>query len=278
MKDDLALAGGTRVSAGARTTRIVKDNSSAASGVSDRLTAWELGASQLVAGAVTVYGRVGRSFRLANVDEFSFTGPGVVLRPQVSRDAELGARWVNGGDKLEARLYRSALNNEIGFDPTVDGPFGPGANANFDPTRRQGLELDATHAVTRSLGLRVNAALRESTFRSGPHAGRDVPLAPRKTLSVRGDWTPAEGHRLMGGVNWVSSQHPDFDNACSVPAYTTADLRYAYAWQRLELSLGVTNLFDRRFYTQAFGFAAGVTTSIYPEAGRALTAAVRVKF
>ena len=39
-------------------------------------------------------------------------------------------------------------------------------------------------------------------LRAGEYtAWRDVPLAPRKTLSVRGDWTPAEGHRLTGGVN-----------------------------------------------------------------------------
>jgi iron complex transport system substrate-binding protein len=60
-----------------------------------------------------------------------------------------------------------------------------------------------------------------------------------------------------------------------MPAYTTADVRYAYQWRQLELSLGVANLFDRKYFTQAFGCAAGVTTSIYPEAGRAITAALR---
>ena len=63
-----------------------------------------------------------------------------------------------------------------------------------------------------------------------------------------------------------------------MPSYTTADVRYAYQWQRVELALAVANLFDRRYYTQAFGCAAGVTTSIYPEAGRAFTAAARITF
>jgi iron complex outermembrane receptor protein len=277
-KDDVILAGGTRLSAGLRTERIVKSNSNALSAISDRLNAWEFGASQPLAGHVTVYGRVGRSFRLANVDEFSFTGPGAILKPQLSRDVELGARWAHGRDKLDARLYRSSLVDEIGFDPAAPGPFGVGANINFDPTRRQGLELDASHALTRSVDLRVNANLRQATLRSGPHAGRDVPLVPRRTLSVRADWAPAPGQRVTGGVNWVSSQHPDFDNACTVPAYTTADVRYAYRWRQLELSLAVSNLFDRKYYTQAFGCAAGVTSAIYPEAGRSLTAAVRVHF
>jgi iron complex outermembrane receptor protein len=277
LKDDVVLAGGTRIGAGVRSERIDKQGSNATAGIADRLTAWEIGASQPF-GPVTVYGRSGRSFRLANVDEFSFTTPGVVLKPQLSRDLELGARWVAGNDRIEARLYRSVLDNEIGFDPAAPGPFGPGANTNFAPSRRQGFELDGAHALTRSVGVRINAAVRQATFRSGPYAGHDVPLVPRRTVAVRADWTPAAGHSVTGGINWVSSQRPDFENACTVPAYTTADIRYAYSWQQLELSLGVTNLLDRKFYTQAFGCSAGVTSAIYPEAGRAAVAAVRVRF
>ena len=278
-KDDVTLAGGTRIGAGYRTEKIAKDNSNASSGLSDRQHAWEIGVSQPLAAGTTVYGRAGRSYRLANVDEFSFTSPATTLKPQTSRDLELGARWAWGAGKVEARLYRSLLDNEIGFDPNAAGPFGfPGANINFDPTRRQGLELDTSHALARTLGLRVNAGLRRASFRSGPYAGRDVPLVPRKTLALRADWTPAAGHRVTGGVNWVSSQHPDFNNACTMPAYTTADVRYAYQWQQLELSLGVSNLFDKKFFTQAFGCAAGVTTAIYPEAGRAVKAALRMRF
>ncbi|HWP13412.1 MAG TPA: TonB-dependent receptor [Ramlibacter sp.] len=278
-KDDVTLAGGTRVGAGYRTEQIDKQNSNAPAGLADRQHAWEIGLSQPLSAGTTVYGRAGRSYRLANVDEFSFTSPGTILEPQTSRDLELGARWAYGAGKAEVRLYRSLLDNEIGFDPNAPGPFGfPGANINFDPSRRQGLELDTSHALTRTVGLRVNAALRQATFRSGPYAGRDVPLVPRKALAVRADWTPAAGHRVTGGVNWVSSQHPDFNNACTMPAYTTADVRYAYQWRQLELSLGVANLFDRKYFTQAFSCVEGVTQAIYPEAGRAVTASVRMQF
>lgn len=274
-KDDVTLAGGARVGVGFRTEKIDKSSSSALAGLADRLHAWELGASHPLTRTMTVYGRVGKSYRLANVDEFGFTAPGAILDPQTSRDAELGARWAYAAGKAEVRLYRSLLNDEIGFDPNA-GLFG--ANVNFDPTRRQGLEIDASHALTKSVGLRVNAALRKATFRSGTYAGKEVPLVPGKTLAVRADWTPAAGHRVTGGVNWVSSQHPDYDNTCSMPAYTTADVRYAFQWQSLELSLGVTNLFDKKYFTQAYRCTAGVTNAIYPEPGRAVTAAVRYQF
>jgi iron complex outermembrane receptor protein len=282
LRDEVTLAStGTTLSLGLRTESISKNNTNSPVGLANDQNAWELGLSQPVSKEVSVYGRVGHSFRLANVDEFGFTSPGVTLLPQRSNDVELGSRYASGPVKLDARWYRSALTNEIGYDPSAIGPGSPfynGANVNFDPTRRSGIELDGSYAYAQNLSLRVNAALRKSTFESGPYAGNEVPLAPRRTLALHADWTLAANQLLTGGVNWVSSQHPDFSNQCSMPAYTTADVRYAYQWQNVEVSLGITNLFDHKFYTQAYGCSGGVTTSIYPEAGRAAIAALRVRF
>jgi iron complex outermembrane receptor protein len=282
MKDEVTLPGGTRLSAGWRTEHVKKDNSSAAGSVDERPNAWELGAVQPLGAGVSLYGRYGRSFRLPNVDEFGFTTPGLTLKTQTSRDAELGARWVHAGGRVELRLYRSALTDEIGFDPDAVGPssaFGfDGANVNFDPTRRQGAELEVTQALSASVNLHLNAATRRARFSTGSHAGNDVPLTPRHTAAVRADWSPAPGHRIDGGINWVSSQSPDFANACKMPSYTIADLRYAVQWGIAELALAVTNLADTKYYTQAFACNNGTVNSIYPEAGRSVTASVRLHF
>jgi iron complex outermembrane receptor protein len=279
LKDDATLASGTRIGLGWRTESAKKDDTGALDAGDDRQHAWELGVSHPF-GSVTAYARTGRSFRFAYVDEFSFTSASAPLKPQTSRDTELGVRWNHEGGKVEARVYRSELTNEIGFDPNAADPFGTffGANVNFDPTRRQGLEIAATQQLTSNLGLRVNAQIRDAKFRAGPYSGKQVPLVPRETLAVRADWSPAAQHHVSGGVQWVSSQHPDFANSCSMPAYTTADVRYAYDWKQAEFSVGVTNLADRKFYTQAFACASGRPTSVYPEAGRAVTAAVRYTF
>ena len=278
IKDDIMLAGGTRLSAGWRSEQVRKQDSSTAAAIDERQQAWELGASQALGADWTAFGRLARSFRLAGVDEFNFTSPGAILRPQTSRDFETGLRWNRAATRLEARLYRSQVRDEIGFDPSAPGPFGPGANVNFDPTQRQGLEIEASHALSPALMLRANLATRQARFRSGPNAGRDVPLVPGQTMAFRADWLAAPGHRLSGGVNWVSSQHPDFANQCKIPAYQTVDLRYAYESGSMEFSLGLSNLFDRKFYTQAFACTAGTTSAIYPEPGRAVTAALRLRF
>ena len=280
IKDDLTLQVGTKLSAGWRTEKIDKDlnTGGVVDRLGDRLNAWELGISQPLMPTTTAWARVGTSFRLANADEFSFTNPALAIRPQTSKDIEAGLRWASGAYKLEARLYRSSLTDEIGYDPLAPGPYGLGANINFDPTRRQGLELDGDWAMSRQLSLGARLSLRQASFRSGPYAGKDVPLVPKQSLALRADWVPAAGHRVTGGLNFVGSQNPDFANQCKIPSHTTADIRYAYQWKKAELSLGIGNLFDRSYYTQAFTCTGGVTNGIYPEAGRTFTAAVRMAF
>jgi iron complex outermembrane receptor protein len=281
VRNDLTLAGSrTRVSLGWRAESIQKLETLSAAAIDDRQHAWEAGVSQPVGAATTLYGRVGSSFRLGNVDEFSFTNPAVTLRPQTSRDVEVGARWKNASSALEARWYSSRLRDEIGYDPSGNGPFGPfGANINFDPTKRQGLEFEGRHLLTPALDLRFMAAWRQARFTAGPFAGSDMLLVPRRTVALRADWRPAPGHTLNAGVQWVSAQTPDFANTCTMPAYATADLRYAYQWGAAEVALGVSNLTDHKYYTLAFGCTAGgLATSLYPEAGRAFTASLRYQF
>jgi iron complex outermembrane receptor protein len=138
--------------------------------------------------------------------------------------------------------------------------------------------LQTAHALSPSVELQLNAALRQARFVDGAYKGRDLPLVPHQTLALRAEWRMLPGHTLNGGVNWVAAQSPDFDNACRMPGYSVADLRYGYQWGRAELSLGIGNLFDSKYYTQAYRCVAGVTEGIYPEAGRSFTAALRFKF
>jgi iron complex outermembrane receptor protein len=279
-QDEVTLSGGTRVTAGYRSENIKQSDTFTASTNNDQ-TAWELGIIQPMSDAWSVYGRVGNSFRLANIDELGFTTPGAVLQPQTSRDLELGSRWKYTGGRVELRFYRNNLTNELGYDPTVANANswnGLGANVNFDPTLRQGLELETQHDLSKTLGVRVNVGVREAKFTQGAHSGKNVPLVAGTTVALRADWRPAPAHSVSTGVVWVSSQNVDFNNACTVPGYATVDARYAYQWRNVEMSLGLGNLLDAKYYTQAFRCTAGVTNGIYPEAGRAVTAAMRVAF
>ena len=280
LTDDLALPGGTRLSAGVRSERANKTSTDpAVVPVDERYNAWDVGVVQPIAANASVFARFGRSFRFGNADEIGFTSFGGALRPQTSRDIDLGARWAYSTGRAELRFYRNALHDEIGYNPEAPNTFGPGANINLDPTLHQGVELEAVHTLNTAVQLRLNAALRRAKFTEGTYDGKDLALTPKRTLSVGADWQIGGGHKLNGLVNSVSSQAPDFANRCSMPAYTTADARYAFQTPNIELALGVTNLTDKKYYTQAFSCsAAGVTNSIYPEAGRGFMASARVSF
>lgn len=272
---------GTRVSLGVRQETLRKDLSSPTRLLEGSQQAWDIGLVQPLQGALSVFGRTGRSFRLANADEFSFTTPNTVIKPQTSQDKEIGLRWNSVDTKAELRVYRSDITNEIGFDPGIANAnafSGFGANVNFDPTLRQGVELEVKHSISTTFDLRANAALRQATFKSGVYIGKDVPLTPRQTLALRFDWRFTEKQLVSAGVQWVGAQRPDFANACTMPAYATLDARYAYKFANAEFALGATNLANSKYYSQAFRCVAGVTNGIYPDAGRAITATVRVSF
>lgn len=273
LKDDVTLAStGTRLSAGWR-TEAMKKNDGVYPALNTTQNAWELGVSQPLAKDVLVYGRVGTSFRLPNLNEFAYTPGGAALQTQISKDLELGARWKIMSAQVDMRWYQSDLTNEIGYDGLKY------QNLNFDPTKRQGVELEVKHPVSTALDVRLNAAVREAKFTAGAYAGKDVTLVPGQTLALNADWRPAAGHTVGAGVTWVSEQRVDFANVCKIPAYMTVDARYAYQFKYAELALGIANLADEKYYTLAYGCSnAGVTGSIYPEAGRTVTASLRVKF
>jgi iron complex outermembrane receptor protein len=282
LTDDVTLVPSqTRISAGVRTESVNKKRSSSTVKMDEHPLAWHLGVNQAVAPTLSAYARVGGSYRLPTADEFTFTQPSVVLQTQTSRDSELGLRWMQDGDKAEVRLYRNDLTNELGYDPVIanSNSFnGVGANVNFDPTRRQGIEVEVHHSLTKAVDLRGNAAWREAKFVGGAYSGNDVALVPRQTISVGASWRVEGGHMVDAVVNWVSSQSPTFSNQCEMPAYSTVDARYAFTTDRWDFSLGAKNLTDAKYYTQAFKCTAGVTNSIYPEAGRALTASAQLRF
>ena len=276
VQDSVTLASGSRFTGGFRTERISKRSGTAL--LDDRQNAWDLGFSHPLSTGSRIWTRFGESFRLANADEFSFTDPAVSIRPQTSKDIEAGWSWARAAYKIEARMYRNDLTDEIAYDPLANNIYGPsGSNVNLDPTRRKGIEIDNRLIVSPKLTLGGQLALRRASFQSGNYAGNDIPVVARETLAVRAQWLVAEGHQLTGGVNWVGARYADFDNQCRMPDYTTVDLRYARKFSNAEFSLSANNLLDHQFYTNATCSTAKVL-SVYPEAGRTFLAAVRVTF
>ncbi|MGQ0711232.1 MAG: TonB-dependent receptor [Rhodoferax sp.] len=281
LTEDVTLPGGqTHVNVGVRSEAVDKKRSGSAARASEHPVAWNLGASHALAQALHAYARLGSSYRLPTADEYTFVVAGAPLQMQTSRDAELGLRWGQARTTVELRWYRHEMQNELGYDPSANGPYGAGtgANVNFDPTRHQGLELEWRQELDAQWALRANLVAREARFVAGAYAGKDMKLVSPRTAALGARWTPGAGHSVDASVHWVDRAPADFQNSCSVPAYTTVDTRYAYAAKSWEWSLGVKNLTDRKYYTLAYSCTgAGNPSSIYPEAGRSVVLGLEIK-
>jgi iron complex outermembrane receptor protein len=274
VNDDVTLNSlKTRVSVGLRKDNI-KKSKLGSDVVDEAQNAWHVGVTQPIFSGMSIFGRAGKSYRLPNIDEIPATGS-PSLQTQTSKDLEIGLRSPYAQGQFEVRVYRHQLTNEIGQAPW------PLNNANYDPTLRQGIELEARHELSKTLSTRVNASVRESKFVDGPNTGKDIAMAPKQTLSLGMNWEPAAQHRLYADMNWVASQMPGdgMTNDCSMPAYSTINARYSYTYRFAEFALGVSNLADSKYYTQAYTCSPGnVTDGIYPEPGRVVNASLKLKF
>lgn len=240
-------------------------------------TSWELGAAMRLALGPEVYGRLGTSFRLANSDEFSCSGftcpPNTLnmLKPQTSRDQELGLRQRTAQGQWSARVYRSLLVNEIGLSIVVPNAFP--YNTNYDPTRRQGVELEASGRLLPKLDAGLVAAVRQSEFREGAYAGKRIPMVANQSLTSRFTYQPFAGQQWVLLTQWVSDQRigGDLDNSCgqTIPAYSVTNLRVSQRVADWTLSTQVNNLLDRHYYDYRTR-CDPTKQSIYPQAGRSL--------
>ncbi|MGJ9419378.1 TonB-dependent receptor [Massilia sp. CMS3.1] len=276
--------GGTRnarLALGARHETFEKEEGNTMLGVPDgeqSQNGWSIEGSIDPVAGVTVHAKAGQSYRLPNADENAVRSAQGLLDVQTSRDLELGVTVGDKARQVSARIFRHRLQDEIFYDPTATAlnPFG--ANTNLDPTRRQGVELDAHVDLGANLRLSGHLQHVKAEFTGGPNAGREMVLVPKNVLTARLAWLPNNGHSADIGAQYVSNQRygNDFGNDCSarIPSYTTVDARYALKLGAWEVAVNALNLADRQYFSQAFGCRSG----IYPSDGRQLKLSARYDF
>ena len=274
---------GLKLYAGLRHTQSQREISGNAVGsLAADNTSWDLGAALKVVSRGEVFARIGTSFRLPNADEFAcYPYPGgpaclpvTLLKPQTSRDTELGYRHQHARSKWAVRYYRSHLTDEIGYDPMA-------GNSNFDPTKREGIELDGTVRLARSSDLSAQIASRRAVFRGGRYVGRTVPMVPHQSATARLTHRFSSQRTMALSSQWVSSQRitDDFSNTCSekIPSYWVVNARLSEVVDDWTVSVAVNNLTNERYYNYRTRCAPS-QKSIYPEAGRVVLLTAQRRF
>lgn len=274
VRDELGLTATTRLSAGLRRERVDQEQKETLTPIPNdktgrQLTASELALQQTLGGGWSAYGRIGRSFRVANIDENRCFFPpcAPLLKPQTSRDKEIGLQWRAGKAAFRASLFDIALKNELHYNAITF------ANQNLEPTRRRGLELEGAAPLGAELELSARYAYTDARFREGSYGGFDVsgnqvPLVPRQRAGISLGWRIAVPTRLTFSLSHAGPQRYDNDQRNlfrRMPAYNQADIKLLHEMGQWRLAAGINNLFDKAFYS--YGIVNGAFTSFnaYPE-------------
>ncbi len=272
---------GVKAFAGVRHTESYREAKGDSNGALDASNnSWELGLAKRVVQGAELYGRVGTSFRLPNSDEFSCTfgcPPSTLnlLRPQTSKDHELGYRQKYSEGYWTVRYYRSDLRDEIGLGADYM------TNMNFDPTRREGVEFETKMKLNTFLRTGVQVAQRKSIFRGGQYEGKEVPLSPEQSLTANLMYQMSPNQQIVLLNQWVSEQKVagDLSNTCSqaIPSFSLTNLRYSHSFDAWLFAGQVSNLFDKQYYDYR-SRCNPASRSIYPQAGRTWTFTARRSF
>ncbi|MGH8635125.1 MAG: TonB-dependent receptor domain-containing protein, partial [Burkholderiales bacterium] len=232
--------------------------------------AYELALRYQFAAEWAAVGRIGRSYRFANVDEiYEFSGPPLFsrefqfLRPQTAQSYEVSLERRRASGMLRATLFNIEVHDEIHLDVFSTGI----GNTNLPPSRRRGLELEAQQRLGEALLLNGSYAYTEAQFLEGVLpgssftqqdvviAGKTVPLVSRHKLNLGASWGIAARTRLNASVSYVSSQFMDNDEGntlgAKIPAYTVADLKLVWQEGGWRVAAAVNDLFNEKYYNYA---------------------------
>lgn len=178
---------------------------------------------------------------------------GGLLDPTVLRQTEAGLTLRPlTGLFVDTALFRIDTSNEV-------RDLGGGVYENFGETRRQGIELDVSYAVTHNFDLSAGLTWMHTKVLENANpavAGQAVPGVARRTVALHGIYRFDNGLSTDLGLYRNSGYPVAADGTASMSGYTVADLTLAYTyrlWHRNQrIYLSVANLTDRKYATHSF--------------------------
>ena len=199
------------------------------------------------------------------VDEERISADNTVYRPEVSINCEAGLRYVRGGLRAAASVFRiDCIDQQI----TVFPPGKSTGRMMSNAGRSESLGAEAEWSYVRG-GLTLGGAwgYAHAVFRSysdgnADYAGRRIPYAPEHTLSLRAAWHAAFGRSWIRGLtagiegNGVGRIWWNEDNSLSQPFYMLAGADLTLSFGTFEVYVRGMNLLDREydvFYFKSVG-------------------------
>ncbi|MDO8375815.1 MAG: TonB-dependent receptor [Aquabacterium sp.] len=219
-----------------------------------------LGLRWAVAPGWVLHASAARGFESPTLGELAYRADGAGgfntdLQAQKSRQLELGSKWRGVALSVDAVVFATNTDNEIGV---LSNTAGRTVYQSVGRTQRRGAELALGWVATPSLRLQASAAWLEAEYRDqfGPTAtpvlpGNQLPGTQRSSAWAQAAWQPGW---LPGelALEWraVARTQANDVNTVSAPGYALTHLRWSGRvalgpTDALELMARVDNLFDR---------------------------------
>lgn len=210
----------------------------------------ELGLNWQISPAWGGFVSASRTFRAPNIDELLLASD--TLRPQRGSTRELGIRH-QASTTLDWSATWFLMQNqaEIYYGLDTDGSR---VNRNHDQaTHREGLELEAHWQPVPTVRLQGQWTHLSARFQG---IGGDIPLVARTSASAQLEWLPVDSQRWTLSMRHVGKRLDG--NATNdepfepLAAYTVWNMAWRYTRGPAEWTLGVNNLFNKIYSTQAY--------------------------
>ncbi|WP_347266159.1 TonB-dependent hemoglobin/transferrin/lactoferrin family receptor [Paracoccus sp. (in: a-proteobacteria)] len=244
-----------------------------------------------------VWGRYGEGFKMPTAQQLYTSVPGAFfdlipapdLKPESVKSIELGLR------RQTARGHVSATLFSADYDDFIQSLYNlPGTSIytyrNLSERHIWGLELEGAYEVSDRLRLTGSLAWQKGSQRADPDADKTPATLPPLTAVLGASWdTPQPGLTLDVSGRFASRvKYVESDSNFRPSGYGVIDAfaRWEFA-ENAVLNLGVTNLFDRRYFeasaadydrTASDAVAAANPIELQTGAGRVFTASLDYRF
>jgi iron complex outermembrane receptor protein len=201
--------------------------------------------------ALNVYASVGRGFESPTLGELAYRPDGGggfndALKPQTSRQVELGAKWQRDDASAELALFRADTDDEIAVLASAGGRS---TFQNVGRTRREGVEASARARLSERWRVQASLAWLDARYRDAFARGNRIAGTVPRSAWAEVAWQAAPRTELA--LEWsahgriaVNDANDDFAAGWAV-ANLRARHRVALPVGTLELLARVDNVTDR---------------------------------
>lgn len=221
---------------------------------------------------LSLHASAARGFESPTLNELAFRPDGQggfndTLRPQKSRQVEVGARWASGALRADAAVFHIATRNEIGV---LTNSGGRSTFQNVGRTRRNGAELALQAAPARSLRWQLALTWLDAHYAddfltcSGPPCttptvavqdGNRIAGTFARSAFGELEWQPWSFRPMRLALEWRAQSRLAANDVNSefATGFGVLGVRATHHWQlgpsgqRLELLARIDNLGDRRY-------------------------------